>query len=170
MIKMSLLSELKNNENARKIFGKREIVIIEKQIRGVNLTQSEKNRLSRDIRKKFEAIKELSKFEKELELKKGSENKKIIEDVIKLIKETEVFHRIKRIILFGSAAENELTLMSDLDIAVDFDKIDNKEALKFCIKVGSNFSDRIDIQVYNVLPDKIKKQIDEKGRTLYERK
>ena len=54
--KMSLLKFLKENENVRKVFGKRELKIIEKQLLGVNLTQSEKNRLSRDIRKKFEFV------------------------------------------------------------------------------------------------------------------
>ena len=53
-----LLNFLKSNENARKIFGERELKIIEKQLLGVNLTQSEKNRLSRDIRLKFNFIKE----------------------------------------------------------------------------------------------------------------
>jgi hypothetical protein len=57
---MGLLELLKKSENARKIFGKRELKIIEKQMLGVNLTQSEKNRLSRDIRKKLEFIKEIS--------------------------------------------------------------------------------------------------------------
>ncbi len=50
---MGMLQFLKKNENTRKIFGVRELKIIEKQLLGINLTQSEKNRLSRDIRKKF---------------------------------------------------------------------------------------------------------------------
>ena len=54
---MSLIQFLKKENNARKIFGKRELKIIEKQLFGLNLTQSEKNRLSRDIRKKLEFIK-----------------------------------------------------------------------------------------------------------------
>ena len=54
---MSLINIIKTNKDIRKIFGKKELVIIEKQLLGVSLTQSEKNRLSRDIRKKFEVIK-----------------------------------------------------------------------------------------------------------------
>jgi len=166
---MNLLSILKNNEKVRKIFGKREIIIIEKQIRGVKLTQSEKNRLSRDIRKKFEVIKELNKFENEFDLKKGTYNKKIINELLETIKETEFFPRIKRIILFGSSVENELTLMSDIDVAVDFEKISKKEAFNFCLKIRGIFSSKVDLQVYNVLPDKIKKQIDKNGKLLYKK-
>ena len=69
---MSFLSFLKENKNTRKIFGKRELKIIEKQLLGINLTQSEKNRLSRDIRKKFEAIKGIAQYSEEFNLKKGS--------------------------------------------------------------------------------------------------
>lgn len=69
---MNLLKLLKENENARKIFGKRELKIIEKQLFGINLTQSEKNRLSRDIRRKLEFIREAVKFSDEFELKKGT--------------------------------------------------------------------------------------------------
>ena len=53
----SLLQFLRENKNARKIFGERELKIIEKQLIGVDLTQSEKNRLSRDVREKFKFIK-----------------------------------------------------------------------------------------------------------------
>ena len=59
---MELLNILKKSQNVRKIFGKRELIIIEKQLNGVNLTPSEKTRLSRDIRKKFIAIKELAPY------------------------------------------------------------------------------------------------------------
>ena len=50
---MSLLKTLKEEKNARKIFGKKEIEIIEKQLNGIKLSPSEQTRLSRDIRKKF---------------------------------------------------------------------------------------------------------------------
>ena len=56
------------NKNTRKIFGKRELKIIEKQIFGINLTQSEKNRLSRDIRKKFEFIEQVARFSAQFKL------------------------------------------------------------------------------------------------------
>jgi len=55
-----------------------------------------------------------------------------------------------------------------VDIAVIFKEINEKEALKFRLRVLKNLREDMDIQVYNVLPDKIKKEIDEKGKVLYE--
>ena len=167
---MNLLNSIKNNENIRRLFGKRELKIIEKQLRGVRLEPSERVRLSRDIRKKFEAIKELSEYKEEFGLKRSEEKKRIISETLERIKQTELFPSIKRIILFGSTAENEQTLMSDIDIAVDFDKIDEKTALTFRSRIGGIFSKKLDLQVYNMLPEKIKKQIDENGKLLYKRK
>lgn len=160
---------LKENKNARKIFGKRELKIIEKQIEGMNLTQSEKNRLSRDIRKKFEFIKEVSRFQDEFNLRKGAHIKEIIQEAREAILESKYLTKIKRIILFGSAAENQLTLDSDIDVAVEFDKIDKKEAALFRLKTLSKIDNKIDIQVYNFLPNKIKKEIDEKGKIIYKK-
>ena len=164
-----LLNFLKNNENARKIFGKRELKIIEKQLLGVNLTQSEKNRLSRDIRKKFEFIKEISKFSEDFELKKASIIKNIIEGAKEIILDDVFFNRVNRIILYGSAAENKLNFKSDIDIAVDFLKIDLKEMTLFRKRVSGKVNPKVDIQVYSILPVKIKNEIDKKGRIIWTR-
>ena len=167
---MELLNFLLKNKNSRKIFGERELRIIEKQFLGINLTQSEKNRLSRDIRKKFEFIKEASQFKDDFELKKGAEIKKIVEETKAFIINSEYFKNIKRIVLFGSSAENQRSFKSDIDIAVEFNKVNQKEAMRFRINIGRGLNEKIDLQVYNVLPEKIKKEINEKGKLLYERK
>ena len=167
---LSILNFLKTNESARKIFGKQEIKIIEKQLSGVNLTQSEKNRLSRDIREKFKFIKEVSRFEDDFELKKGGVIKKLIEEAKQVIIESEYFPKIKEIILFGSVVENRLNFRSDIDIAVRFFEISLREATKFRIYVSGRVNNKLDIQVYNILPEKIKKEIDLKGKVLYEKK
>ena len=167
---MSLLNELKENKNARKIFGKRELKIIEKQLLGVNLTQSEKNRLSRDIRKKFDFIEEISRFRKEFDLKKGTEIKKMIEEAKEAILNDSLFKRINQIILFGSTVENKLTLNSDIDIAIKVNKINLKEATLLRKRVLGKVNKKIDIQIYNYLPKKIKNEIDKKGIVLYENK
>jgi predicted nucleotidyltransferase len=163
-----LLKFLKNNKYTRKIFGERELKIIEKQLQGVSLTQSEKNRLSRDIRKKFEFIKGANRFSEEFELKKGSIIKELIEQKRQEILDSKYFPKIKNIKLFGSTVDNQRTFRSDIDISVEFDEINIKEATEFRIKMSHNRD--IDVQVYNILPDKIKKQVNEKGRILYERK
>src|SRR3989344_2618093 len=108
---MSLLTEIKRNPNLRKIFGKRELIIIQKQLLGVQLKNSERTRLSRDIRKKLNVIKDLARFSEEFELKNGAEIKKLIEQTKEIISQNRLFFRIKRIILFGSVIENRLMIL-----------------------------------------------------------
>lgn len=157
------------NPLARKIFGEREIVIIRKQISGISLTQSEKNRLSRDIRPKLKFIAEASKFKDEFGLKKGSENKKIIQSVLGAIKRDRDFGKIKGIWLFGSMVKNKMTIRSDVDICVLFDEISLTNATKFRIRVLGQVDDKADIQVFSALSEKIKKSILKSHRVLYKR-
>lgn len=164
---MGLLKFLKSDKNSRKIFGKRELKIIEKQIWGINLTQSERNRLSRDIRKKFEFIKNATNFSEEFNLKKGVIIKKLIEEAKEIILGDVLFRKIRRIILYGSASENKISFKSDIDIAVEFSDISLKEATLFRKRILGKVNSKIDIQVYNCLPDKIKKEINIKGKILY---
>ena len=154
---------------ARKVFGKREIVIIRKQIAGINLTQSEKNRLSRDIRPKLRFILEASKFRDEFDLKKGSENRKIVENVLEVIRKDEDFGKILEIWLFGSMVENKMTTRSDVDGCVLFDRIGQVGADKFRLRILGWLSDKADVQVFNILPNKIKKSILKSHRVLYKR-
>ena len=166
---MNLLTFLKRHENTRKIFGKRELKIIEKQLNGVNLTQSEKNRLSRDIRKKLSAIKEIARFEDEFSLKKGAIVKEKIKEAVQIILNDQLYPKVKRILLFGSTADNTRIFRSDIDITVVFDDINPTEATKFRIRVLGNFNKDMDIQVFNVLPEKIKKSITKKHKLLWEK-
>lgn len=166
---MELSEFLTKSKNARKIFGKVELKIIEKQIRGINLTQSEKNRLSRDIREKLRFIKEVNRFSEEFDLKKGKLIKTMINEVVEVIKEDVLFRKIKKIMLFGSAVTKELTFRSDIDIAVEFEEINVKEATEFRIRVSRNLSDKMDIQVFNILPNKIKISILKNNKILYEK-
>jgi len=165
---MNLSQFLNKTPEARKIFGQRELKIIGKQLQGINLTQSEKNRLSRDIRKKLQFIKEISKFEEEFGLKKGIENKKLIEQALEIILEHPLKNKIKKIILFGSIVENQLTFRSDIDIAIVFNQVTRKQAFDFRRRIMGQLPDKIDIQVFNVLPDKIKKSILKNHRVLFE--
>ena len=165
---MSFLSVLKSNPDVRGLFGKRELAIIEKQLLGVSLTQSEKNRLSRDIRHKLKAVSALSGFQNEFSLKKGFEIKGFIQEAVEVILQSVFSSRIRKIILFGSALESKLSLVSDIDICVEFGKISEKEASEFRKKISGIVNQRIDVQVFNVLPSKIQKEILAKGKVLYE--
>jgi len=160
---------IKKNPLARKVFGKGEIVIIQKQVAGVNLTQSERNRLSRDIRPKLRFIKEVSRFSEEFDLKKGVENKRMVEEALEAIKEDKDFGKIKEVWLFGSMVSNQMSIRSDVDIAVLFDKVSRMNADKFRIRIIGRVHDKIDIQVFDVLPAKIKKSILKSHKVLYRR-
>jgi len=164
---MDLLNFLKKSEEARKVFGKRELKIIEKQLLGINLTQSEKNRLSRDIRKKFRFAREIAKFEDEFDLKKASRVKKIINQALEEILNHPLEKNIKRILLFGSVVKNEISVRSDIDIAVEFDKITQKESFNFRKRIMGQIPGKVDVQVFNFLPKKIIKEINKNHRILY---
>jgi len=164
---MNLIQFLRKNENTRKIFGQRELKIIEKQLLGINLTQSEKNRLSRDIRRKFKFIREISNFEEEFGLKKASEVKKIIKQAKEEILHHALKKGIKRILLFGSVVRNEISVRSDIDIAVEFDKITKKESFNFRRRIMGQLPAKVDVQVLNFLPKKIINEINKKYRVLY---
>ncbi len=167
---MTLLSILKRNPDVRRLFGKRELVIIEKQLQGVRLKPSERTRLSRDIRKKFEAIKDLAAFSGDFRLKTGSEIRRLIGDAKEVLLGSGYGPRIKSIILYGSAVEGSLTLSSDIDLAVVFGGMTVDAATKFRRVVQGLVSERVDVQVYDVLPAKVRKEIDENGRAIYARK
>jgi len=168
VITMNLVQLFKNKE-VRLLFGARELKIIEKQLFGVSLAPSEKTRLSRDIRKKFEAIKLFIPFVNEFGLKHGQLIKDMVCEAKEAILASKYFPGIKRIVLFGSAVERQLALSSDIDLAVEFFQIGKKEAWQFRLDIARDFNERVQVQVYNILPDKIKKEIDLKGRVLYDR-
>lgn len=161
---MTLLRFIQKKE-ARLLFGKKELEIIEKQILGKHLTPSEKTRLSRDIRKKLSAIEEMSRYKKEFPLKKYQEIKKRIEEAKETIlqnfkKET------KEIILFGSFAKKTNIDSSDIDICL---KLNNtkKNSTKIRARLLGQLSEHIDLQIYSELPKKIRKQIDEEGKIIF---
>ena len=165
---MNLINFLKENKYTRKVFGERELKIIEKQLLGINLTQSEKNRLSRDIRKKFEFIKEVIRFSKDFELKKGSIIKEYIEEAKEFILNDILYKKIKRIILYGSVVGNKLSFKSDIDLAVEFYDISLNEATMFRKRISGKVNQKVDIQVYNYFPNKVKMEIQSRGKILYE--
>jgi predicted nucleotidyltransferase len=164
---MGFLEFVKNNENSRKIFGKKELEIIEKQLNGVELTQSEKNRLSRDIRKKLDFIREASYFSKEFYLKKGSEINSNIDEFLKIIKSDRNFIDIKKIFLFGSSNLKDSNLLSDIDLAVSLPDLSKKESLSFKARILGRAPEKIDLSIFELLPDNIQKDILKNSRIIY---
>jgi len=171
VIILELETFLKTSKESRKILGKRELEIIYKQLQGLSLTQSEKNRLSRDIRPKFNFMKECARFKEDFDIKKNKSNKDLIKKTVEEIINHKFAKRIKKILLFGSFADRTFTKRSDIDIGVVFkDKISLKEATRFRIEVSGQTPDKVDIQVFNILPKKVKDSIIKNHKVLFEEK
>lgn len=151
---------------ARKLFGKKEIEIINKQLHGYELTQSEKNRLSRDIRKKFEFIKKVSKYQDEFKLKKGLYTQNMIEDALKIILNDQYNNKIKEIFLFGSFVSGNFIWRSDIDIGIS-GNFSKKEATEFRIRTLGQLPEKFDLQIFEFLPEKIQKSILKNKKILY---
>ncbi len=165
---MNLKDYLQTSKNARKIFGKKEVEIILKQLSGMPLTQSEKNRISRDIKPKLEMIREMAAFTNEFELKKNQDNKRIISGAIDVLLNDVLSSNIKAILLFGSYADNSYNKRSDIDICVVFRHDPTiRAATAFRIRIAGQVSGKVDIHVFNILPQKIKKEIARNHRVLY---
>ena len=165
---MSLKEFLKNNRNARKVFGRKELEIILNQLEGTQLTQSERNRISRDIKPKLEFIKGIAKFEDEFKLEKNQDNLRLIEQAVNTILNDNLSRNINAILLFGSFADNSFTKSSDIDICVVFKKdLSLKDATEFRIRVSGELAEKADIQVFNILPQKIKRDIARNHKVLY---
>ena len=168
---MKLKQFLKTNKNARKVFGKKEIEIIIKQLEGLKLTQSEKNRLCRDVKPKLEFIKEAIKFKDEFNLVKNQDNKRIMDKAVQIILRDKPNKNISAILLFGSFADNSFTKRSDIDICAVFkEDISLKKATEFRIHTSGQLPKKVDIQVFNILPQKIKKGIARNHKILYKGK
>ncbi len=159
--------ELTKHKEMRRIFGQQELNIIKKQLLGVALSPSEKTRLSRDIRPKFKIIEELSNFKQEFNLKKAQEIKFIIEQSKEIILENNLKKNINKIFVFGSYIENNLRFGSDIDIAVEFDKIDKREASKFKINIQGKLNKKVQLTIFNFLPKKMQEEILNKGKVIY---
>ncbi|MBI2581234.1 nucleotidyltransferase domain-containing protein [Candidatus Woesearchaeota archaeon] len=156
------------DRNARRVFGRKEIEIAVKQLEGRALTQSERNRLSRDIKPKLEFIRNASRFEDEFKLRKNQENREIIRRASEVILQDELGSEAMAILLFGSFADGTFTPRSDIDICVVFrTDISLKEATRFRIRVSGQLPEKADIQVFNTLPQKVKREIARNHKILY---
>ena len=167
---MSLLKFIKTNPLSTKIFGKKELEIIQKQLLGISLSQSEKNRLSRDIRPKFRFIKEAIPFQEEFELKKDTEAIMIVEKARNAILLDPLHREVEAILLFGSHVKKEVSPVSDIDICVVLTgDVSREDSFKFRMRVLGELPEKADVQVFNVLPQKIKRDIARKHRLLYKK-
>lgn len=162
---MTLFKLISNNKDVKLIFGIGEIRIIRKQLLGVKLSQSEKNRLSRSIRPKLKFVRECSLYKDEFQVKKGGESLKqisILKDKILLDKKC---NDVVKIFIFGSFVENRMSMDSDVDISVEFNNITEKEASLF--KQRMSPPHLLDLSVFNFLSEKMKKEVICNGKIIF---
>lgn len=170
MVIILTLSEfLHRNRLSRKIFGKMELEIIMKQLKGRRLKQSERNRLSRDIKPKLEFIREAAKHVTEFSLRKNQDNKMLAEKTVAAMLEDPLQGEIQAILLFGSFADNSYTGASDIDICAVFKKIALKEATEFRMRISGQLLPKVDVQVFNILPQKVKRSIARNHKVLFKK-
>jgi len=117
---MGLLELVRHDKDMRKLFGQQELKIIEKQLLGVELSPSEKTRISRDIRPKLVMVRKLSSFEREFSLKKAQEIKYLIQEAVEIILEHSLAKHMDKIFVFGSYVENTMRHNSDIDEQENF--------------------------------------------------
>lgn len=165
---MNFIGFIKQDPDVRRLFGRKELSIIEKQLMGVRLRPSERTRLSRDIRKKLDAVQKLARFQDDFRLKKGGQIKKMVDDAMEVILKSRWFPRIRRIILYGSVVKGDASLHSDIDIAIDLDGASQSDATLLRKELSGRLDERIDLQVLNMLPEKIKKAAILRHKVVYE--
>jgi len=164
---LKLETFLETETDTRRIFGKREIEIIKKQLNGYPLTQSERNRISRDIKPKLEIIRKLEPFVREFSLKKNQNNTELIKEAKEVVMADPMHNHIKAMLVFGSLIDGTFHQQSDIDIGILFDNCNPKDATLFRKRVMAEISNKMDIQIINSLPKEIRKSIVNKNRVIF---
>ncbi len=89
-----------------------------------------------------------------------------IEKAIEKIKNVEGFEKVKFIILYGSAAEGQMTGGSDIDLCIYHDGSPD-ESSRFRFKVLSElFDETFDVQIFQQLPIYVRVEV-LKGKIIY---
>ncbi len=89
-----------------------------------------------------------------------------IEKAIEKIKNVEGFKKVKFIILYGSAAEGQMTGGSDIDLCIYHDGSPD-ESSRFRFKVLSElFDETFDVQIFQQLPIYVRVEV-LKGKIIY---
>ncbi|HLC80386.1 nucleotidyltransferase domain-containing protein [Candidatus Woesearchaeota archaeon] len=167
---MKFAELIKTDPHARKIFGRKEIEIILKQLDGIPLTQSESNRLSRDIRPKLGFIEKCLAFKDYFSLKKNQENKMILKETVSQILTSSEGYKVSAILLFGSHARRTPHKRSDLDVAVIFKEIREKDGRLFLRRMLKITDQKIELHLFNFLPSSVRGEIAKNSKILYKRK
>lgn len=89
-----------------------------------------------------------------------------IERAIEKIKNIEGFEKVKFVVLYGSAAEGQMTKNSDIDLCIYYDGSPD-ESSRFRFEVLSELFDEIfDVQIFQQLPIYVRVEV-LKGKMIY---
>ncbi len=95
----------------------------------------------------------------------------VLLSAVDVILNNKLNREIKAILLFGSHADGTAIWRSDIDICVVFKKdVTDKEAFLFRRNLSGQLPDVVDLQVFNVLPQKIKRSIAENHQIIFQSK
>ncbi len=93
----------------------------------------------------------------------------VLSSAVDLILNNGLNRDIKAILLFGSHADGTAIWRSDIDICIVFKHdVSEKEAFLFRKRLSGQLPDSVDLQVFNVLPLKIKCSIAENHQILFQ--
>ena len=164
---MDFLGFLKVEESsARLIFGKKELEIIKKQLLGLQMTQSERNRLSKFIRPKLQFMEKCVEFKQEFELIRKEKFKLILSQTLNACLEDKLGKNICAILLFGSHVDETAIWRSDIDIAVIFDEdISSRDQIDFTLRL--QIPEIVQISIFNSLPIYVKASLIKNYKVLY---
>ncbi len=167
---MELMNFLDNSAGARLVFGKKELEIIRKQLLGMPLKQSERNRLSKFIRPKLRFIAQCAVFKNEFELIRKSRLKELLAHVLNVVLSDKLGKNAVAIFLYGSFCNNSANKFSDLDVGVIFPEITPRQAASFEVRVLSKVPELVDVKVFNTLPLRVKRSVVENYKILYKKR
>ena len=88
------------------------------------------------------------------------------EKILDRLRNLPSFNKLKFVYLFGSSATGNVTERSDTDICLYYDVGNKKELHKLLFKIIGSFPDKYDLQMFQLLPLYVKKNVF-KGELIY---
>lgn len=88
------------------------------------------------------------------------------DDVIDRLQRCPHFDELRFVYLYGSKAKGDSTERSDIDLCLYYDLDDKEELYDTLFKIKGSFPDRYDIQMFQLLPLYVKKEVFE-GDLIY---
>ncbi len=88
------------------------------------------------------------------------------DDILDRLRSCPNFDALKFIYLYGSYAAGETTERSDIDLCLYYDIEDRDELYKTLFQISGSFTDEYDIQMFQLLPLYVQKEVF-KGELIY---